>query len=98
MNFIIDGDINIELLSLIEREKLPVTHIILYVRDNPIGNSSIFLPKELPSIKDFESNVEQIKKANLKPIVSIDSTCQGNLEAHIKQYEAINAFIDKLNH
>ncbi|MEJ2293553.1 MAG: hypothetical protein P8Y23_02155 [Candidatus Lokiarchaeota archaeon] len=97
MNFIIDGDINIELLSLFEREKLPVTHIILYVRDNPIGNSSIFLPKELPSIKHFETNVEQIKKANLKPIVSIDSTCQGNLEAHIKQYEAINAFIDKLN-
>jgi hypothetical protein len=97
MNFIIDGDINIELLSLFEREKLPVTHIILYVRDNPIGNSSIFLPKELPSIKHFETNVEQIKKANLKPIVSIDSTCQGNLEAHIKQYEAIHAFFDKLN-
>jgi hypothetical protein len=97
MNFIIDGDFNIDLLSLIQREKLPVSHIILYVKENPIGNSSIFLPRELPSFETFKTNIEHMKRANLTPIVSIDSTCQGNLEAHIKQYDAMNTFIDKLN-
>ena len=96
MRFIIDGDYNKDLISLIDREKLPVTHIIIHVPENPIGNSSIFLPKILPTFKEFKEYTKLIQEHGITPIAGIDSTCQGNLEAHIKQYEATNILFQKL--
>jgi hypothetical protein len=96
MKFIIDGDYNKELISLIVREKLPVTHIIAHVPQNPLGNSSIFLPKLLPTFKEFENYTNLIGEHGITPIAGIDSTCQGNLEAHAQQYKAINTFFEKL--
>ena len=51
MKIVLDGDYNKELVTLIKKEELPVTHIIVHVPHNPIGNSSIFLPKNLPTIQ-----------------------------------------------
>ncbi len=96
MRFIIDGDYNTELIALIKTEKLPVTHIIVHVPQNPMGNGSIFLPKILPTLQDFEEYTKIIQEQGIIPVAGIDSTCQGNLEAHIKQYEAISALFQKL--
>lgn len=96
MNFIIDGNYSKKLISLIEKENLPVTHIIVHAPDNPIGNSSIFLPKKLPSIEEFEDYTKFIQEHGITPIAGIDSTCQGNLEAHVQQYKATNSFFEKL--
>ncbi|MFX0044181.1 MAG: hypothetical protein ACFE8L_14805, partial [Candidatus Hodarchaeota archaeon] len=96
MNFIIDGDYNKDLISLINKEKLPVSHIIVHVPQNPIGNSSIFLPKNLPSIKEFEEYTKIIQDNGIIPIAGLDSTCQGNLEAHFKQYRATKDLIQNL--
>ncbi len=96
MKFIIDGDYNKDLISLFDREKLPVTHIIVHVPANPIGNSSIFLPKILPTFKEFEDYTKIIQDYGIIPIAGIDSTCQGNLEAHVKQNKAINSLFEKL--
>ena len=96
MRLIIDGDYNKDLITLIKREKLPVSHIILHVPENPFGNGSIFLPKKLPTFKDFEEYTRIVQKNGIIPIAGIDSTCQGNLEAHIKHYEAINSLFQKL--
>ena len=97
MKFIIDGDYNQDLISLIEKEKLPVSHVIVHVPENPIGNSSIFLPKILPNFSEFENYTKLIQKHGITPIAGIDSTCQGNLEAHIKHYEAVNSLFHKLH-
>ena len=97
MKFIIDGDYNQDLISLIENEKLPVSHVIVHVPENPIGNSSIFLPKILPNFSEFENYTKLIQKHGITPIAGIDSTCQGNLEAHIKHYEAVNSLFHKLH-
>ena len=96
MNFIIDGDYNKDLIALINKEKLPVSHIIVHVPQNPIGNSSIFLAKNLPSIKEFEEYTKIIQKNGIIPIAGLDSTCQGNLEAHIQQYKATKDLIEML--
>jgi hypothetical protein len=96
MKFIIDGVYDERLISLIHKEQLPVTHFIMYIPENPIGNSSIFLPKNLPDFRDFENFVDIVRDFELTPIINADSTCQGNLEAHIEQYKAINSFFEKL--
>lgn len=96
MKFIIDGDYDKELITSIYREKLPVTHIIVHVPHNPLGNSSIFLPKNLPSTYEFEEYTRAIKQKGIIPIAGLDSTCQGNLEAHIQQYKALDSLFKKL--
>lgn len=96
MKLIIDGDYQKELISLIARENLPVTHIIVHVPQNPIGNSSIFLPKVLPTFKEFEEYTKVIQENGIIPIAGIDSTCQGNLEAHVQQYKATHSLVEKL--
>ncbi|MFX1338860.1 MAG: hypothetical protein ACFFDK_09645 [Promethearchaeota archaeon] len=97
MKFIIDGDYNRDLISFFEREKLPVTHMIVHVPANPIGNSSIFLPKILPTFEEFEDYTKIIQDYGIVPIAGIDSTCQGNFEAHAKQNDAINSLFKKLS-
>ena len=96
MKFIIDGDYNKDLIALINKEKLPVSHIIVHVPQNPIGNSSIFLPKNLPSIKEFEEYTKMIQENGIIPIAGLDSTCQGNLEAHFQQFRATKDLIQNL--
>ena len=96
MNIIIDGDYNKELVALIDREKLPVTHIIVHVPQNPIGNSSIYLPKNLPTLEEFEEYTKIIQEHGIIPIAGLDSTCQGNLEAHLQQYKATESLIETL--
>jgi len=96
MNIIIDGDYNKELVTLIHDENLPVTHFIVHVPHNPIGNGSIFLPKISPSLKEFEEFTNFLIDNNITPIAGIDSTCQGNLEAHHQQYNATKALIESL--
>ena len=96
MKFIIDGNYNKELISLIVREELPVTHVIVHVPQNPIGNSSILLPKVLPKFKEFEEYTKHIRDQELIPIAGIDSTCQGNFEAHMQQYKAVISLFQTL--
>ncbi len=97
MQIIIDGDYNKELISQIKRKDLPVSHIIVHVPQNPIGNSSIFLPEILPSLKEFRDYTKIIQDNGIIPIAGIDSTCQGNLEAHAKQNKAINILFENLH-
>lgn len=92
MKFIIDGDYNRDLITSIINKDLPVSHIIIHAPHNPIGNSSIFLPEKLPKYEEFESYTKFVQEHGLIPIVGIDSTCQGNLEAHQDQYIAIKSF------
>lgn len=96
IKLIIDGYYNKELVSLIDREKLPVTHIIVHVPQNPIGNSSIFLPRTLPTFNEFKEYTKVIQDHGIIPIAGIDSTCQGNLEAHIQQNQAILTLFEQL--
>ena len=96
IKLIIDGYYNKELISLIDREKLPVTHIIVHVPQNPIGNSSIFLPRTLPTFNEFKEYTKVIQDHGIIPIAGIDSTCQGNLEAHIQQNQAILTLFEQL--
>lgn len=88
MKLIIDGDFDKDLVKIIGKQNLPVSHIIAHVPQNPIGNGSIFLPKNIPTFKEFEEFTEVILDNNIIPIAGIDSTCQGNLEAHMEQYKA----------
>ncbi|NHJ19417.1 MAG: hypothetical protein EAX91_00635 [Candidatus Lokiarchaeota archaeon] len=96
MRFIIDGEYQKELISRISRENLPVSHIIVHVPLNPFGNGSIFLPKVLPNLEEFEKYTKLIQDYGITPIAGIDSTCQGNLEAHIKQNSAYKVLIGEL--
>lgn len=96
MKFIIDGEYQKELISRISRENLPVSHIIVHVPQNPFGNGSIFLPKVLPNLEEFEKYSKLIQDYGITPIAGIDSTCQGNLEAHIKQNSAYKVLINEL--
>lgn len=96
MKFIIDGNYDKDLISRIREEDLPVSHIIIHVPKNPLGNGSILLPKKIPEFEDFKSYTELAKTNGLIPIAGLDSTCQGNLEAHIDQYKAIQSLYDKL--
>lgn len=97
MKIIIDGEYNRDLIAHIKNDKLPITHIIVHVPQSSIGNSSIFLPKNLPSFSEFEEYTRLIQENGIIPIAGLDSTCQGNLEAHIQQYEANNSLFKKLN-
>ncbi|TXT60978.1 MAG: hypothetical protein BAJALOKI1v1_1200007 [Promethearchaeota archaeon] len=96
MNFIIEGNFDRALVSSINKEDLPVSHIVVHVPGNPLGNGSIFLPKEAPSFEDFKNYTKFIKDHGIIPIAGIDSTCQGNLEAHIDQYKAISSLFENL--
>lgn len=96
MKFIIDGNYDRELISRIKEEDLPVSHIIVHVPENPLGNSSLFLKEEIPNFEEFKKYTALIQDHGLIPIAGIDSTCQGNLEAHIEQYKAINSMFEKL--
>lgn len=96
MNFIIEGDYNRDLISSITKMELPVTHAIIHAPNNPIGNGSIFLPEKLPSFEEFKSYTKFVQDHGIVPIAGIDSTCQGNLEAHIDQFKAIKSFIEDL--
>jgi len=88
MKLIIDGDFDKDLVKIIGKQNLPVSHIIAHVPQNPIGNGSIFLPENSPTFKEFEELSKVILDNNIIPIAGIDSTCQGNLEAHMEQYRA----------
>jgi hypothetical protein len=96
MKFIIDGNYNKELIPLLKSEELPVSHILVHTPDNPLGNGSVFLPERMPSFEEFKSYTKLIKKFDFIPIAGMDSTCQGNLEAHMQQHKAINSFFDTL--
>lgn len=96
IKFIIDGAYNEELIKAINKEDLPVSHIVLHVPQNPIGNGNIVIPKELPSFEEFEDLSKMIQDYDIIPIAGIDSTCQGNLEAHKEQYNAINSCFEHL--
>ena len=97
MNLIIDGEYNKDLVKLIGEQDLPISHVIAHVPQNPIGNSSIYLPKNTPSFEEFEEFTKIIQDNNIIPIAGIDSTCQGNLEAHKEQYKASCSLLDTLN-
>jgi hypothetical protein len=88
MKLIIDGDFDKDLITIIHKENLPVSHIVTHVPHNPLGNGSIFLPENSPTYEEFEEYTKVIQDNNLIPIAGIDSTCQGNLEAHKEQYKA----------
>ncbi|MFX0103727.1 MAG: hypothetical protein ACFFCS_29465 [Candidatus Hodarchaeota archaeon] len=96
MDIIVDGGFNKDLITLKKEGNLPISHVIAHVPGNPMGNSSIFLPKNLPSMGDFEDFITLLKENGIVPIAGLDSTCQGNLEAHAKQVDANLALLDKL--
>lgn len=96
MKLIIDGDYNKDLVRIINEQKLPVSHIFVHVPQNPIGNSSIFLSKKIPTFEEFEEYTRFIQENDIIPIAGIDSTCQGNFEAHIQQYKATIALFETL--
>ncbi|KKN26201.1 hypothetical protein LCGC14_0877120 [marine sediment metagenome] len=96
MKLIIDGDYDKSLVELIGKQSLPISHIIVHVPQNPIGNGSIFLPKKTPSFEEFEDFSRVLLDNNIVPIAGIDSTCQGNFEAHMKQYKATSALLETL--
>ena len=96
MNFIIDGNYNKELITEISEKNLPVSHIIVHVPKNPLGNGSVLLPQEFPSFEEFEEYTKLVQENGYIPIAGLDSTCQGNLEAHIDQYQAIISMLQEL--
>lgn len=96
MKFIIDGDYDESLLTQIKKEDLPVSHIIIHVPRNPLGNGSVLLPKEQPTLEEFEVYTKKVQEYGFIPIAGLDSTCQGNLEAHIEQYQAIISMFQNL--
>ena len=96
MDIIIDGNYNKDLISSIGDQNLPVSHVVVHVPHNPVGNGSIFLPKNFPDFEEFEGYTKHLRDNNLIPIAGIDSTCQGNLEAHIEQYNASCQLLDTL--
>ena len=46
MRLIIDGEYNKDLVKLIGKQKFPISHVIVHVPQNSMGNGSIFLPKK----------------------------------------------------
>lgn len=96
MKIIIDGDYNKDLIVQIQERELPVTHYIVYVPNSSFGSGSILLPEKLPLWEDFESFLSTLNENNITPIASLDTSCQGNLEAHLEQYNANIALLDKL--
>ncbi len=98
MKFILNGDYDNQLIDKILRKKFPVTHYIVYVPQNSIGSSSIVLPKSLPTWAEFEDFIAHLKQAEITPIAQIDSTCQGNFEAHAEQFRANIKLMEQLKH
>ncbi len=96
MKFIIEGDYNKELITQIREKGLPVTHYVVYIPNSSFGSGSIVLPKQLPSRENFEDFVKILKDNDIIPIASLDTSCQGNLEAHVDQYNANIALLDRL--
>jgi len=96
MKLIIDGEYDRDLVKAIGKQNLPVSHVIAHVPQNPIGNGSIFLPKNTPTFKEFEDFTKVIFDNKIIPIAGIDSTCQGNLEAHMEQYKASCSLLETL--
>jgi len=96
MKLIIDGEYNKDLVKIIKEQNLPISHVIVHVPQNPIGNGSIFLPKITPTPEEFEEITGVLHDNNIVPIAGIDSTCQGNFEAHMEQYKAISALLERL--
>ncbi len=96
MKLIIDGDYNKSLVELIRKQNFPISHVIVHVPQNPIGNGSIFLSKEIPSFEEFEEYTRVIQNNDIIPIAGIDSTCQGNFEANIQQFKATTALFETL--
>ena len=96
MRLIIDGEYNKDLVKLIGKQNLPISHVIVHVPQNPLGNGSIFLPKKTPTFEEFEEFTRVILDNNITPIAGIDSTCQGNFEAHLQQYKATTILLKTL--
>ncbi|MHA1915004.1 MAG: hypothetical protein ACW986_12395 [Promethearchaeota archaeon] len=96
MKLIIDGNYDKDLPRLIRNQNLPISHAIVHVPQNPIGNGSIFLPKKSPSLEAFEEFTGVLIDNKIEPIAGIDSTCQGNFEAHKQQYQATTALLETL--
>ena len=96
MKFIIDCDFDKEIVAAIVENKLPVTHIVIHAPGNPVGNGSEFMPEKLPTYEEFEEFTKYVLDKGLVPILGVDSTCQGNLEAHMDQYTATKSFFDKV--
>lgn len=96
MKLIIDGEYDKDLVELIGKRSLPVSHVIVHVPQNPLGNGSIFLPKITPTFEEFEEFTRVILDNNIIPIAGIDSTCQGNFEAHLQQYKATTRLVKTL--
>jgi len=98
MKLILNGDYNKKLIDEISKKGLPVTHYIMYVPQNSIGSSSIFLPRSLPNWDEFNDFVQHVKQTEITPIAQIDSTCQGNFEAHVEQFHATISLMERLKH
>ena len=96
MDLIVESDINSEIIKLIKEKKYPVSRIILHVPDSPFGNGSIFLPKDLPAYSMFKKFVEDAHSAGINIIAGLDTTCQGNLEAHVDHNAAIEKSVFNL--
>ena len=96
MKLIIDGDYNKDLITQIKKKALPITHYVVYIPNSSFGSGSILLPEELPSWEDFKEFLLILKDNNIIPIASLDTTCQGNLEAHIDQNNANITLLDEL--
>jgi hypothetical protein len=96
MKLIIDGEYDKSLVKSIGNQNLPISHVIAHVPQNPIGNGSIFLAKNAPTFEEFEEYTKVIQDNDIIPIAGIDSTCQGNLEAHMEQYHASTSLLETL--
>lgn len=96
MEIVLEGDYSKEVVQIIKEKDLPVTHYIVYIPDSSFGSGSITLPEQLPSWEDFEDFLSVLKDTNIVPIANLDTSCQGNLEAHVDQYNANMELLDKL--
>ncbi|MBD3196954.1 MAG: hypothetical protein GF317_18015 [Candidatus Lokiarchaeota archaeon] len=96
MKFILDGQLDRDLINKIKEENLPVSHIIMHVPNNPMGNGSIFLPPNQITFDDFKSLTQLVQDNGIIPIAGLDSTCQGNFEAHAEHYKGIMSLLKNL--
>ncbi|MBD3196645.1 MAG: hypothetical protein GF317_16435 [Candidatus Lokiarchaeota archaeon] len=96
MNFIIEGNYDTKLINVIIERNLPVSHVIIHAPHNPIGNGSILLPEEIASREEFEQYTKFILDKGLIPVFGIDSSCQGNLEAHIEHFKAYQRYVEEM--
>jgi len=70
--------------------------VVVHVPNTPIGNSSIFLPFKQYSFSEFEEYTKVIQEMGIIPIAGLDSTCQGNLEAHSEHNKATMQLLQSL--